>query len=63
MTIKEMKETLKEMKSICDYKDSETKISVRSDCVDPVINSNSVHITTTINGIFVRMDKFLEGKL
>ncbi|MBQ8424445.1 MAG: hypothetical protein IJX17_00285 [Clostridia bacterium] len=57
MKISEMKKILKEMKEICNFKDSETEINVRSRSADPMFYDERVSIRTTINGIHVALDK------
>lgn len=58
MKISEMNKILKEMKSICNFKDNETEIKVRSAEVDPCISDEMVKIETQINGITVVLYKF-----
>jgi len=60
--ISEMKTILKQMKEICNYKDSETEISVRTTTYDPVNYAEGVSIRTKINGITVALDKALDKK-
>lgn len=62
MTISEMNKVLKEMKEICNFKDSETYIAVRSKTIDPCIYDEHIKLETTINGIDVHLFKDMNKK-
>lgn len=62
MTISEMNKTLKEMKEICPFKDSETQIRVHSKSIDPYMPDENIKLETTINGIDVVLYKNMKSK-
>lgn len=63
MKISQLKKVLKEMKSIVDYKDTQTNIEVQAKSVDPWIEDERVWIHTTINDIDITLHKRLNKEV
>ena len=56
MTIKEMNDAIKKMRKVCDFKDGETDIAVRSSKSEPAfVDSDAIRVETVIDGINVEM--------